>query len=209
MVSKERFKMNKYYKLLKNGIIDNNPTFVQLIALCPLLAVTTSAINGIAMGLSTAVVMVCTSTVISAMRKIIPNDIRIAIFVIIIAGFVTITELMMAAFAPPAINEALGIYVPLIVVNCVLFARVEVFASKNEVLPSAVDALGMGLGFTIGCTVLGICREFLGNGSFFGIEILTESSSHVLIMLMAPGAFFTLGVLIMITKYFQMKKGGC
>jgi electron transport complex protein RnfE len=206
MVSEEWLEMKYYYQLLKNGIIDENPTFVQLIALCPLLAVTTSAINGVSMGLSTAAVMICTSTVISIMHRIIPNEIRIAIFVIIIASFVTITELLMAAYAPAEINEALGIYVPLIVVNCVLFARVEVFASKKEVFPSAIDALGMGLGFTLGLFILGVCREFLGSGSFLGIELLTDTSKHVLIMLMAPGAFFTLGILIMIRKFFVAKK---
>ena len=196
----------KYYKLLKNGILNQNPTFVQLIALCPLLAVTTSAINGMSMGLATVAVMIGSSTVIAVVRKLIPNDVRIAAFVVVIAGFVTIIELMMKAFAPPAINEALGIFIPLIVVNCLVFARAEAFASQNEILPSAVDALGMGLGFTLGLTTLGICREFLGSGSIFGIELQPNESAHVLVMLMAPGAFFMLGILIMIMQYFQAKR---
>ena len=196
----------KYSKLLKNGLIDENPVFVQLLALCPLLAVTTSATNGLAMGLSTTAVMIGASTVISLLRKLISKEIRIASFVIIIAGFVTIIQLLMEAYLPPSINEALGIYIPLIVVNCILFARVESFASKNKILASAIDALGMGAGFTLGLIVIGIVREFLGSGSLFGIELNRYSSTHVLIMIMAPGAFFTLGTIIMIRKYFMAKK---
>ena len=196
----------KYYKLLINGIFNENPTFVQLIALCPTLAVTTSAINGMSMGLATVAVMLGSSTAIAVLRKFIPNDVRIAAFVIFIASFVTITELMMKAFAPPAINEALGIFIPLIVVNCLVFARAEAFASKNEILSSAVDALGMGLGFTLGLTTIGFCRELLGSGSIFGQVLLDDTSKHVLIMLMAPGAFFTMGTLIMIMQYFKAKR---
>jgi electron transport complex protein RnfE len=140
------------------------------------------------------------------LRKFIPNEIRLAIFVVIIAGCVTITQLLMEAFAPPAINEGLGIFIPLIVVNCLVFARVEIFASQNGVLLTAVDGLGMGIGFTIGLTILGICREILGSGSIFGIELLTDPTAHVLIMLMAPGAFFMLGILIMIMQYFRLKR---
>jgi len=197
-----------YYKLFKRGVFDENPTFVQLLALCPLLAVTTSAINGVYMGVATAAVMLAASTVISILRKLIPNEIRVAVFIVIVAGAVTIVQLLMEAFAPPAINDSLGIFIPLIVVNCLVFARIEAFAALNKPLPSAVDALGMGLGFTLGLTTLGICREFLGSGSIFGIELLMDPTAHVLIMQMAPGAFFMMGTLIMIMKYFQMKKGG-
>ena len=197
-----------YAKLLRNGIIDENPTFVQLLALCPLLAVTTSAVNALTMGLSTTAVMITGCVVISLFRRLIRSEIRIASFVIIIAGFVTILQLVMEAYLPPSINEALGIYIPLIVVNCILFARVESFASKNKVLASAVDALGMGLGFTIGLLTIGIIREFLGAGSIFGIELIRNASAHVLIMVMAPGAFFTLGIIIMIRKYIMVRKGG-
>ena len=197
-----------YGKLLKNGLIDENPIFVQLIALCPLLAVTTSAINAIAMGLSTTVVMICACSAISLLRKLIPNEIRIAAFVVIVAGFVTILQLMMEAYIPSSINEALGIYIPLIVVNCILFARIESFASKNKLLASAVDALGMGLGFTLGLLTIGIIREFFGSGSVFGYELIHDSSIYMLIMVMAPGAFFTLGIIIMIMKYLKLKKGG-
>jgi len=198
----------KYYNLLKNGIIDENPVFIQLIALCPLLAVTTSAVNGFSMGLATGAVLTGACVVISILRKLIPNEIRLAIFVVIIAGFVTITQLLMEAFAPPAINESLGIFIPLIVVNCLVFARVEIFASQKGVLLTAVDSIGMGLGYTLGLTILGVCREFFGSGSVFGIELLADPTKHVLIMLMAPGAFFMLGILIMMMKYYRVKKGG-
>ena len=197
----------KYFNLIKNGVFTNNPVFVQLLALCPLLAVTTSAVNGIAMGLATTAVMICASSVISLMRKLIPGDIRIAVFVVVIAGFVTCIQLLLEAFAPE-INNALGIFIPLIVVNCILFARVESFAFKNKVFDSAVDALGMGLGFTLGLFIIGAIREFFGSGSIFGYKLIQDTTSHVLIMIMAPGAFFTLGVLIMITKYARMKKEG-
>jgi len=197
-----------YSKLLRNGIIDENPTFVQLLALCPLLAVTTSAINALTMGLSTTAAMMAACIVISLFRRFIRVEIRIASFVIIIAGIVTVLQLVMEAFLPPSINDALGIFIPLIVVNCILFARVESFASKNKVLASAVDAFGMGLGFTVGLLTIGIVREFLGSGSIFGIELIRDASAHVLIMIMAPGAFFTLGIIIMIRKYLMVKRGG-
>ena len=194
--------------LIKKGIVSENPIFVQVIALCPLLAVSNSAINALAMGLATTVVMVCACTVISLLRKIIPGEIRIAAFVVIVAGFVTIIQLLMEAFIPPAINESLGIYIALIVVNCILFARIESFASKNGVAASAADALGMGLGFTSGIFAIGVVREFLGSGSFFGYSLLHDPASHMLIMVMAPGAFFTLGALIMAVRRVRARKGG-
>ena len=193
-------------QLLQNGIIKENPIFVQLLALCPLLAVTTSAINAFFMGLCTTFVIVCACTVISILRKIIPGEIRIACFVVIVATFVTIVQLMMAAFAPPAINDMLGIFIALIVVNCIVFARIESFASKNPVFPSIVDAFGMGMGFTLGLMVLGSIREIFGSGSLFGFEFVADSTMHVLVMVMAPGAFFTLGTLIMILKYRASKR---
>ena len=198
----------KYTELLKNGIIDENPVFVKLIALCPLLAVTTSAANAMVMGLATTAVMICACVVISIFRRFISSEIRIAAYVVIIASFVTILQLLLEAYAPPSINEALGIFIPLIVVNCILFARVESFASKNKVFASAVDALGMGAGFTLGLFVVGAVRELLGSGSIFGLELYKDSSSNMLIMIMAPGAFFTLGTVIMIRKYFRAKIGG-
>ena len=198
--------MKYYLDLLKDGVINKNPVFVQVLALCPLLAVTTSAFNGIAMGFATTTVMICASSVISFLRKVIPGDIRIAVFVVVIAGFVTMVQLTLQAFAPD-INEALGIFIPLIVVNCILFARAESFAFKNKIFPSGFDAFSMGLGFTMALFIVGAIREFFGSGSIFGIELISDTTSHVLIMIMAPGAFFTLGVLIMISKYLQSKKG--
>ena len=198
--------MKQLYLLLKKGIVDENPIFVQLLALCPLLAVTTSAINGITLGLATTAVMICSSVVMSIVRKLIPNEIRIAAAVVIVAGFVTIVQLLMDAYAPPELNEALGIFIPLIIVNCILFARIESFATKNSPFLSAVDAFGMGLGFTFGMIVIGVIREFFGAGSFFGIELLADTSAHMLIMIMAPGAFFTLGAIIMVLKYYHIKK---
>jgi electron transport complex protein RnfE len=187
-------------KLIKNGILHENPVFVQLLALCPLLAVTTSAVNAITMGLATTLVMVCACVAISLIRHLIPKEVRIAVFVVIVSGFVTIVQFIMEAYLPPGINDALGIFIPLIVVNCILFARLEAFASKNNLLLSAVDALGMGLGFTLGLFIVGMVREFFGSGAVFGYELVHEASSHMLVMIMAPGAFFTLGLLIMAIK---------
>lgn len=194
-----------YSKLIRNGVIDENPTFVQLLALCPLLAVTTSAVNAAAMGLSTTAVMICACCAISLLRRLIPGEVRIAAFVVIVASFVTLLQLVMEAYTP-SLNDALGIYIPLIVVNCILFARIEAFASKNKVIPSAVDAFGMGIGFTIGLLTVGIIREFLGSGSVFGVELIHDSSIYMLAMVMAPGAFFTLGTIIMLKKYLSIKK---
>jgi len=198
--------MTKYIKLIKNGVIDSNPIFVQVLALCPLLAVTTSAVNAITMGLATTVVMICASCAISILRKLIPNEIRIAASVVVVAGFVTIVQLLMEAYAPAQINESLGIFIPLIVVNCILFARIESHASKNGPFSSLVDAFGMGMGFTLGLFTVGVIREFFGSGSIFGIELLGDPTSHMLIMIMAPGAFFTLGVIIMVLKQIQLKR---
>ena len=195
-----------FIKLIKNGVFYENPIFVQMMALCPLLAVTTSAMNGIAMGAATTAVMICACAVISVLRKLIPGEIRIATSVVIVAGFVTAVQLLMEAFVPPVINDSLGIYIPLIVVNCVVFSRIESFASKNRVLPAAVDALGMGIGLTFGLFIVGMIREFLGSGAIFGMELLQDTSRHMLIMIMAPGAFFTLGVVIMVLKHFSAKK---
>ena len=199
--------MKYYLDLLRDGVVNKNPVFVQVLALCPLLAVTTSAQNGIAMGLATTAVMVGASSVISFMRKVIPGDIRIAVFVVVIAGFVTMIHLSLQAFAPD-INDALGIFIPLIVVNCIVFARAESFAFKNKIHNAAFDAFSMGLGFTLGLFIVGAMREFFGAGSIFGIELIRDSTSHVLIMIMAPGAFFTLGILIMISKYLQSRGAG-
>ena len=197
----------KYIKLIKNGLIDENPVLVQLLALCPLLAVTTSAVNAVSMGLSTTAVLVCACAVISIFRRFFIDEIRIPAFVVIVASFVTILQLMMEAYAPPSINDALGIYIPLIVVNCIVLARIESFASKNKILPTIADAFGMGAGFTLGLLLVGIIREILGAGSIFGLVLIKDTSAHMLIMIMAPGAFFTLGSIIMVRNYLKVKRG--
>ena len=198
-----------YFKLLKDGIVERNPVFVQLLALCPLLAVTTSAANAVTMGISTAAVLVAACTIISLFRRLFMNEIRIASFVVIVAALVTVLQFMLEVHAPPEITESLGIFIPLIVVNCIVFARIESFASKNRVLPSVVDALGMGIGFTVGLLTIGIIREFFGTGSIFGFEVWQDSYSHILVMIMAPGAFFTLGGIVMIRNHIgEKRKGG-
>ena len=198
--------MNHYLKILHNGLIKENPIFVQLLALCPLLAVTTSAASGFMMGFATTFVLIGSCIVISILRKFIPGEVRIATFIVIVATFVTIVEFLMAAYAPPAINDALGIFIALIVVNCVVLARIEVFSSKNKVADTLFDALGTGLGFTLGLLVLGIIREVLGAGSIFGFELIADTSKHMMIMIMAPGAFFSLGTIIMILKYREERR---
>lgn len=200
--------MNRLIKLLKNGIIDQNPVFVQLLSLCPLLAVTTSAATAITMGISVTAVMIVACTVISIFRKLFVAEVRIASFVVIVAALVTILEFMLQVYAPPEINEALGIFIPLIVVNCVVFARIETFASKNGIIPTVFDATGMGIGLTLGLLVIGIIREFFGEGSVFGFEFIKDESMRAVVMIMAPGAFFTLGALIMIRNYMMQKKSG-
>ena len=178
-------------KILKNGIINENPTFVQVIGMCPTLAVTSSAINGIGMGLSTTAV--------------IPDKVRIPCFIVVIATFVTIIEFMLKAYLP-ALNASLGLYIPLIVVNCIILARAEAFASKNGPIASIFDGIGMGLGFTIALGVLGLVREFIGAGTLFDITVLPEAFPRTLLFVMAPGAFFTLACLMAALNYFRNKK---
>lgn len=182
-------------KLLKNGLIDENPIFVQVIGMCPTLAVTTSAINGLGMGLSTTAVLLCSNLVISLMRKFIPSKIRIPAFVVVIATFVTIVGMLLKAYIP-ALDAALGLFIPLIVVNCLILARAESFASKNGPVASAVDGIGMGLGFTMALTILGAVREILGNGSLFGWALFGASYQPALLFILPPGAFLTLGFLL-------------
>ncbi len=192
-------------KIFKNGIIDDNPTFVQVIGMCPTLAVTSSAINGMGMGLSTAVVLTCSNLVISLLRKVIPDKIRIPAFVVVIATFVTIVQMVLKAYVP-ALDNALGLYIPLIVVNCIILARAESFASKNGPVESAVDGIGMGLGFTLALTVLGAVRELLGAGSIFGLSIFGASYQPALLFILPPGAFLTLGFLMAIFNKVVKKK---
>ena len=191
--------MSKALSAIKNGIIDENPTFIQVLCTCPTLAVTTSAINGIGMGLSTMAVLVCSNLFISLLRKIIPDTVRIPCFIVVIASFVTIVQLLLTAFLP-ALNESLGLYIPLIVVNCIVLGRAEAFASKNGPITSLCDGIGNGLGFTIALCFIGLIREFLGAGTLFGVTVLPEAFPKTLVMIMAPGAFFTYGTLMAIFK---------
>ncbi len=193
-------------KIIKNGIIDENPTFVQVIGMCPTLAVTSSAINGLGMGVSTAAVLICANVVISLIRNFIPDKVRIPAFVVVIASFVTIVDFILQAYAPSSLYNALGLYIPLIVVNCIILGRAEAFASKNGAVASFFDGVGQGLGFTIALCVLGLVREFLGSGTAFGVQILPETFPQTLILIMAPGAFFTLGMLMALFNYFRNKK---
>ena len=178
------------FKIIKNGIVTENPTFVQCIGLCPTLAVTSSVENGIGMGIAAMFVLIASNAVISLLRKMVPDEIRIPIFIVVIAGFVTIIQFVMEGFAP-ALNKSLGIFIPLIVVNCIILARAEAFASKNSVLASAFDGLGMGLGFTIALTFLGSIREILGNGTFLGTQVVDFEPA--LLIVLAPGGFIVLG----------------
>ena len=197
------------FKHFTNGLIKENPTFRLLLGMCPTLAVTTSAINGLGMGLATTVVLIGSNVVISALRKIIPDKIRIPAFVVIIASFVTIVGMLMKAYVP-ALDAALGIYIPLIVVNCIILGRAEAFAFSNPVLASFADGAGMGLGFTLTLTVLGSIREIIGAGAIFGLSIFGAGYEPVLIFILPPGAFLTLGVGIAainkITEKLEAKK---
>jgi electron transport complex protein RnfE len=187
-----------------NGVIKENPIFVQLIGMCATLAITTSALNGLSMGLSVTGVLVCSNLVISLLRNVIPDKVRIPAFVVVIATFVTMVDMFLKAFAP-AIYSALGLFIPLIVVNCIIFARAETFASKNGVIESIVDGLGMGIGYTIALVILGSIREILGAGSIFGIPLFGEGFQPALILIMPPGAFILLGTLIGIFNLIRKK----
>ena len=190
---------------LKRGIIEENPTFVQVLGMCPTLATTTSAVNGLGMGLSVTAVLICSNLVISALRKVIPNKIRIPAYIIIIATFVTVVDLLLQAFFYDSLYQALGLYIPLIVVNCIILGRAEAFASKNDPISSLFDGLGMGLGFTLALTVLGIIREILGSGSLFGIQVLPDAVTPAVIMIMAPGGFIVLGILLALFNHMRSR----
>jgi electron transport complex protein RnfE len=192
-------------KVFTNGLIFNNPIFVQVLGMCPTLAVTNSATNGLGMGLATTAVLFASNMVISMIRKIIPAQIRIPAFIVVIATFVTIIEMLMQAYVTP-LYESLGIFLPLIVVNCVILARAEAFASKNSVFLSGIDGLGMGLGFTLGLTILGIVRELIGAGSIFGKQMMWSSYEPFAIMTQAPGAFLGLGLLLALFGSITAKK---
>lgn len=188
--------MNKYVERLYNGIIKENPTFVLMLGMCPTLAVTSSAINGLGMGLSTTVVLIFANLLISIFRKKIPNGVRIPAFIVIVASLVTIVEFLLKAYIP-ALSESLGVYIPLIVVNCIILGRAESFASKNEPVISIFDGIGMGLGFTVGLTAIGLIREILGAGTIFGAPVLVNLGyTPMTIFIMAPGAFLVLAFLV-------------
>ena len=197
--------MKTLLERLKAGIIVDNPTFMQVLGMCPTLAVTTSANNAIGMGLATTAVLICSNTVISLLRKCIPSKVRIPAFVVIIASFVTMIDLLLQAYIP-SLHAQLGLFLPLIVVNCLILGRAEAYASKNEVIPSIFDGLGMGLGFTVGLTAIGIVREILGAGALIGLQIMPASYPPAIIMILAPGAFFTLGILMALLNLIKAKK---
>ena len=201
--------MNKAKERLLNGLLKENPTFVLMLGMCPTLAVTTSAMNGLGMGLTTTVVLALSNAMISLLRNIIPDKVRIPAFIVVIASFVTIVELLLEGFIP-SLYDALGIYIPLIVVNCIILGRAESYASKNPVIPSFFDGVGMGLGFAMALTIIGGIREILGAGEIFGYHIMPASFVPVSIFVLAPGAFFVLAVLTAIQNYIKIqgeKKG--
>ena len=190
-------------KVLVNGIIKDNPVFVLLLGMCPTLATTSSGINGMSMGLATMFVLICSNVVISLLKNLIPDLVRIPAFIVVIATFVTIVEMVMNAYLP-ALAESLGIFIPLIVVNCIVLGRAEAFAAKNNVLSSLFDGIGIGLGFTFALTALGIVREFLGSGKMFSISFFPEDFG-ITIFVLAPGAFIALGYLVAIFNKLQRK----
>lgn len=190
-----------YIKILFNGIVKENPTFVLLLGMCPTLATTTSAMNGMSMGLATMFVLICSNIVISLIKNITPDKVRIPVFIVVIASFVTILQMVMQAFVPE-VYATLGLFIPLIVVNCIILGRAEAFACKNGPVASLFDGVGIGLGFTLGLTLLGSVRELLGAGSLFGVVLLPEAC-NMLLFVLPPGAFITLGYLIAIVNKFK------
>ena len=205
--------MSKAGERLYNGIIKENPTFVLMLGMCPTLAVTTSAMNGLGMGLTTTVILAMSNLMISALRKVIPNGVRMPAFIVVVASFVTIVQFLLQAYVP-SLYQSLGIYIPLIVVNCIILGRAESYASKNPVLPSIFDGIGMGLGFTVGLTCIGAVREILGSGQIFGFQLLPLADAAagkagftpITIFVLAPGAFFVLAMLIAIQNAFREAK---
>lgn len=188
----------KYLKVLLNGIIKENPTFVLLLGMCPTLGTTSSAINGMSMGLATTAVLVFSNLIISCLKNLIPDSVRIPSFIVVIASLVTILQMVLQAYVP-SVYEALGLFIPLIVVNCIILGRAEAFAAKNGPISSVFDGLGMGIGFTIALTLLGACREVLGTGKIFSMTVFPENYGALLFVL-APGAFIVLGYLIAIVN---------
>lgn len=196
--------MNVCIERLYNGIIKENPTFVLMLGMCPTLAVTTSAINGMGMGLSTTAVLVLSNMMISALRKVIPDSLRIPGFIVVVASFVTIVDFLLEGFVP-SLYSALGVYIPLIVVNCIILGRAEAFASKNGPVASIFDGIGMGLGFTFALVIIGFLREFIGNGAAFGIQILPESYPGIGIFTNAPGAFMVMAFVVAVMNKMNIQ----
>lgn len=195
--------MRNNIKVLINGIVKENPTFVLLLGMCPTLATSSSALNGMSMGLATLFVLTCSNLAISSLKNLIPDMVRIPAYIVVIATFVTIVEMVMNAYLP-ALADSLGIFIPLIVVNCIVLGRAEAFASKNKVVSSVFDGLGIGIGFTLALTILGSLREFLGTGKIFSMTVYPENYGS-LIFVLAPGAFIVLGYLIAIFNKLQKK----
>ena len=196
--------MNKCIERIVNGIVKENPTFVMLIGMCPTLAVTTSAINGIGMGLSTTLVLVFSNLLISLLRKIIPDSARVPAFIVVVASLVTIVQFLLQGYVP-SLYASLGIYIPLIVVNCIILGRAEAYASFNPVIPSFFDGVGMGLGFTIGLASIGIVRELIGAGTIFGVQVMPSFYQPITIFILAPGAFLVLSLLTAVQNRVKRK----
>lgn len=194
-------------KVFLNGLLKENPSLVLLLGMCPTLAVTTGVSNAIGMGLSATAVLICSNFVISLLRKFIPSKIRIAGYIVIIASFVTVVQMFLQAYVP-SLYDSLGLFIPLIVVNCIILGRAEAFASKNNILLSALDGLGMGLGFTLSLTLIATIREILGNGTWLGISLFGEGFQPASIMILAPGAFLTLGCILAVINLISAKRNG-
>ena len=207
--------MNKYVERLYNGLIKGNPTLVLMLGMCPTLAVSTRAMNGIGMGLSTTAVLILSNLIISLLRKVIPDEVRLPSYIVIVASLVTVTELLIEGYLP-SLYSALGIYIPLIVVNCIILGRAEAYANKNGPLLSVMDGLGMGLGFTLALTLAGFVRELLGNGSVFGVNVLPDGFEPIGIFVQPPGAFLVIALFVTImnaigikTRQRQLVESGC
>ena len=207
--------MNKYVERLYNGLVKENPTLILMLGMCPTLAVSTRAMNGIGMGLSTTAVLILSNVVISLLRKVIPDEVRLPAYIVVVASLVTVTELLIEAYLP-SLYAALGIYIPLIVVNCIILGRAEAYANKHTPGLSFMDGLGMGLGFTIALTLAGLFREVLGNGTAFGIQVLPASVEPIALFIQPPGAFLVIAAIIAVqnaigikTRQRRLVEGGC
>lgn len=197
--------LNRYVERINNGIITENPLFVQVLATCPTLAVTTSVNNAVGMGLAATAVLICSNFLISALRKLIPDKIRIPAYIVIIACFVTVIDMVMHAYTQ-GLYKSLGIYIPLIVVNCIILGRAEAYANKNNIISSIFDGIGMGLGFTAALIIVSIFRELFGVGTILGFQIMPVSYKPIGLLVLAPGGFFTLGIVMTIINYVRIKK---